>query len=240
MRGRHWFVFVVVVVVFTLKTVLTSIQSLLFLTLKGEETNFRGHKLPQNKVQKKKTQRESPNTCEKNIRQVPKNNKFRKTRSRLGQKTPKRKKSPSLQTRKLSHKQNILHRSTNTVKKMNLKRKLSPLPYKAGECSSSGFRRPGHPHSTPWSCERAKTKLTTHIMQDSTLCPRQYLHAPLLCRGALCRVSHQPGKHPPNTQVLGCEGGRATRMALMLPLRRYGIKTKTGLTRGKRSGQTRS
>ena len=32
-------------------------------------------------------------------------------------------------------------------------------------------------------------------MQDSTLCPRQYLRAPLLCRGALCRVSHQPGKY---------------------------------------------
>ena len=32
-------------------------------------------------------------------------------------------------------------------------------------------------------------------MQDSTLCPRQYLHAPLLCRGALCRVSHQPGEY---------------------------------------------
>ena len=32
-------------------------------------------------------------------------------------------------------------------------------------------------------------------MQDSTPCPRQYLHAPLLCRGALCRVSHQPGKY---------------------------------------------
>ena len=48
------------------------------------------------------------------------------------------------------------------------------------------------------------------IMQDSTICSRQYLHAPLLCRGALCRVSHQPGKHPSNTQVLGCEGGRAT------------------------------
>ena len=31
-------------------------------------------------------------------------------------------------------------------------------------------------------------------MQDSTLCSRQYLHAPLLCQGALCRVSHQPGK----------------------------------------------
>ena len=76
-----------------------------------------------------------------------------------------------------------------------MKRKLSPLPYEAGECSSSGSRREGHPHSTPWSCERAKTKLTMHVMQDSTLCPRQYLHAPLLCLGALCRVSHQPGKH---------------------------------------------
>ena len=42
-----------------------------------------------------------------------------------------------------------------------------PPPYEAGECSSSGSRRPGHPHSTPWSCERAKTKLTTHVMQDS-------------------------------------------------------------------------
>ena len=35
----------IVVVVFTLKTVLTSIQYLLFLTLQGKETNFRGHKL---------------------------------------------------------------------------------------------------------------------------------------------------------------------------------------------------
>ena len=76
-----------------------------------------------------------------------------------------------------------------------MKRKLSPLPSEAGECSSSGSRRPGHPHSTPWSCERAKTKLTTHVMQDSTLCPRQYLHAPLLCRVTLCRVSHQPAKY---------------------------------------------
>ena len=31
-------------------------------------------------------------------------------------------------------------------------------------------------------------------MQDSTLCPRQFLHALLLCWGALCRVCHQPGK----------------------------------------------
>ena len=27
-------------------------------------------------------------------------------------------------------------------------------------------------------------------MQDSSLCPRQYLHAPLLCRGALCYSHH--------------------------------------------------
>ena len=45
-------VVVVVVVVFTLKTVLTSIQYLLFLTLQGKETNFRGHRLTQTKVQK--------------------------------------------------------------------------------------------------------------------------------------------------------------------------------------------
>ena len=50
-----------------------------------------------------------------------------------------------------------------------MKRKLSPPPYEAGECSSSGSRVPGHPHSTPSSCERAKTKLTTHVMQDSTV-----------------------------------------------------------------------
>ena len=30
------------------------------------------------------------------------------------------------------------------------------------------------------ACEKGKTKLTTHFMQNSTLCPRQYLHAPLL------------------------------------------------------------
>ena len=63
-------------------------------------------------------------------------------------------------------------------------------------------------------------------MQDSALCPRQYLHSLLLCLGALCRVPHQPGKHPPNTQVLGCGGGRATRMVLMPPLKSYGIKNK--------------
>ena len=68
--STHLDVVVVVVVVFTLKTVLTSIQcvcvcflpihsghqvrTLFFLTLQGKETNFRGHKLTQNKVQKNK------------------------------------------------------------------------------------------------------------------------------------------------------------------------------------------
>ena len=56
--------YIVVVVVFTLKTVLTSIQYLIFLTLQGKETNLRGHKLTQNKAQKnkdkiKKAQRKS-------------------------------------------------------------------------------------------------------------------------------------------------------------------------------------
>ena len=61
---------VVVVVVFTLKTILTSIQYILFLTIQGKHTNFRGHKLTQNKVQKnknkiKKTQRKSQHLREK-------------------------------------------------------------------------------------------------------------------------------------------------------------------------------
>ena len=71
-----------VVVVFTLKTVLNSIQYVLFLTLQGKETTFRGHKLTQNKVQEnkiKKTQRKSQHK-RKNIIQVPKNNKFRKNK----------------------------------------------------------------------------------------------------------------------------------------------------------------
>ena len=57
MRGRQWFVFAVVVVVFTLKAVLTSIQSPPFLTLQGKETNLRGHKLTQNEIQKQKNKK---------------------------------------------------------------------------------------------------------------------------------------------------------------------------------------
>ena len=47
-RSGKEFSYVVDVVVFT---VLTSIQYLLFLAFQGKETNFRGHKLTQNKVQ---------------------------------------------------------------------------------------------------------------------------------------------------------------------------------------------
>ena len=65
--NRHAGTLSVVVVVFTLKTVLTSIQYILFLILQGKETKIRGHKLTQNKVQKNKIKRpgESSNTCEK-------------------------------------------------------------------------------------------------------------------------------------------------------------------------------
>ena len=42
------------------------------------------------------------------MEQVPKNSKFRKTRSRLGQENPKKEVEPIAPTRKLSHKQNIL------------------------------------------------------------------------------------------------------------------------------------
>ena len=58
----------------TCLTVLASIQyHLLFLTLQGKETNFRGHKLTQNKVQKKNIKDpEKVSTLAKNIKQVPK------------------------------------------------------------------------------------------------------------------------------------------------------------------------
>ena len=71
---------VVVVVVFTLKTVLTSIQYLLFLTLQGKETNFRGHKLTQNKVQTD----EVPTLAREILYRVLKVTSSEQTRSRLG------------------------------------------------------------------------------------------------------------------------------------------------------------
>ena len=57
-----------------------------------------------------------------------------------------------------------IYRSTNPKTKLE---EAIPSPLRSrGECSSSGSRRPGHPHSTPWSCGEDRTKLTTHIMQD--------------------------------------------------------------------------
>ena len=80
----------VVVVVVTLKTVLTSIQYPSLSYSSRQRNEFPCHKLTQNKVQnnndkikKKKTQRKSQH-CDKNMIQVPENNRFRKTRSRLG------------------------------------------------------------------------------------------------------------------------------------------------------------
>ena len=68
--------------------------------------------------------RESPNTCEKNTIQVSKNNKFRKTRSRLGQENPKKEVEPIAPNSEAESKTNILYRNTNTGKKINLKGKI--------------------------------------------------------------------------------------------------------------------
>ena len=103
-------------VVFTLKTVLTSIQYLRFLTLQGKETNIRGHKLTQNKEKVKNKDPEKVQKLAKNIEQVPKNNKFRKTRSKLRQENPKKEVEPIAPTRKLSYKPNTLYMRTITSK----------------------------------------------------------------------------------------------------------------------------
>ena len=73
--------------------------------------------------------------------QGPKNNKFRKTISRLGQENPKKEVEP-IAPNSEAESQKIYYTPIQ-VKKINLKRKLSPLPYAAGECSSSGSRQPG-------------------------------------------------------------------------------------------------
>ena len=83
----------VVVVIFTLKTVLTSIQYLLFLTLQGKETNFRCHKLTQNKVQKDKKDPEKVQTLARKILyyRFLKITSSEKQEAGQGRKTPKRK-----------------------------------------------------------------------------------------------------------------------------------------------------
>ena len=90
-HSRSLFVWrVVVVVVFTLKTVLTSVQYLLFLNLQGKETNFRGQRLSENKVQKNndknknKRPRESPTLARKILYRFLKITGSEKTRSRSG------------------------------------------------------------------------------------------------------------------------------------------------------------
>ena len=79
---------VVVVVVFTLKPILTSFQYLLSLT-QGKETNFRGHKLTQNKVENKciyikKDSEKVPTLTRKISYRFLKIENQKKTRSRLG------------------------------------------------------------------------------------------------------------------------------------------------------------
>ena len=80
--------------------------------------------------------------------QVPKPNKFRKTRSRLGQENPKKEVEPIAPTRKLRHKQNILFRSTNTSKTKLEEEAIIPPPLRrGGGVFIVGFpptRRPGH------------------------------------------------------------------------------------------------
>ena len=70
-----------------------------------------------------KRPRESPNACEKNMIQVPKDSKFRKTRSRLGQENPKKEVEPIAPNSEAESQQNILYRKGEE----KMKGKLSPL-----------------------------------------------------------------------------------------------------------------
>ena len=91
--------------------------------------------------------------------QVPKNNRFRKNKKqvRVG-KTPKKEVEPIAPN---SEAESQTKYATYVGIPIQVKNKINeeeaiPPPYEAEECSSSGSRRPGHPPSTPWSCERAK------------------------------------------------------------------------------------
>ena len=112
----------VVVVVFAIKTVVTSIQYLLFLTLQGKETQ---NKVQKNKNKNKRT-RESPNTCEKIFNRFLKITSSEKQPSRLGQENPKRQVVPIAPTRKLSHKQNILCMVTHIARGVLINRVRLP------------------------------------------------------------------------------------------------------------------
>ena len=73
-------------------------------------------------------------------------------------------------SRKMSHKQNIVYRSTTTSKNKLEEEEviLPPLRSRGVLVLIVGF-------PPTKSCEKGETKLTTHIMQDSTLCSRRYL-----------------------------------------------------------------
>ena len=91
--------------------------------------------------------------------QVPKNNRFRKNKKqvRVG-KTPKKEVepiAPNLEAESQTKYATYIGIPIQVKNKINEEEAIPP-PYEAGECSSSGSRRPGHPPSTPWSCERAK------------------------------------------------------------------------------------
>ena len=90
---------------------------------------------PENNM--KKTQRKSQHLRE-NMYQVPKTNMFRKTKSRLGQENPKKKVEPIAPAQKLSHKQNILYRSTNTSK-TKLEEEAIPPPLRSRGVFIVGF-----------------------------------------------------------------------------------------------------
>ena len=64
--------------------------------------------------------------------QVPKNNKFRKTRSKLGQENPKKEVEPIAPNSEAESQQNILYRNTNTGKKIKNEEE-APSPTKPGD-----------------------------------------------------------------------------------------------------------
>ena len=104
----------------------------------------------QNKVQKnknkiKKSQRKSQHLRE-NIIQVPKNNKFRKTRSRLGQENHKKEVDPIAPNSEAESQQNILQYigNTNTGKQNKNEEEAIPPPLR-----SRGVFIVGFPPTTP-------------------------------------------------------------------------------------------
>ena len=106
------------------------------LTLQGKETNFHGHKLTQNKVQKNddKISRESPNTCETICNRFLKITSSEKQEAGYGRKSQKG--SRAHRSNSEAESQNILYRSINTSKS---KKKISPPPLRSRGVFIVGF-----------------------------------------------------------------------------------------------------